>query len=62
MCSCISNYSHASGDVIGFAFMSEDGTGARVCYSAMNTLWFMRFMLGAHWRMGDIWMPDKAVC
>lgn len=58
--SCISNYSHASRDGLGLTFMSEDGMGARVSFSATNTFWFKRFMQGLHRRMGDLWMPNKA--
>ena len=56
----ISNYSHA----MGSAFMSDNGTSARVFYSTTNSLislWFKRFMQGAHRRMGDVCLPDKAV-
>jgi len=41
--------------------MNDDGCGARVSYSATNSLWFKRFMEGSHKRMGDQWVPDKAI-
>ena len=56
-----SNYCHASVNGAGFAFISGDGTGARLSHSSTNSLWFKRFSCGMHKRMGDQWMPDKAV-
>ena len=28
---------------------------------ALSSLWFKRFMQGAHRKMGDVWLPDKTV-
>ena len=57
----VSNYSHASRDGVGFAFMSSDGTGSRLSYSSTNSLWFKRCTEGIHRRIGDVWKPDWAV-
>ena len=57
----ISNYSHASRDGMGCAFMSDNGTSAWFSNLTTNLLWFKRFMQGLHQRMGDVWLPDKAV-
>jgi hypothetical protein len=41
--------------------VKDDGTGASVSNSKTNQLWFKRFMLGCHHRMGEVWMPDRAL-
>ena len=59
--SFVSNKAHASSDGVGATFMNDAGTGARVTHSVTNSFWFNRFMQGCHRRMGDVWLPDKAV-
>ena len=59
--SCHSNYSHASYYGTGDTFMHDDGNGARVSHAVSNSVWFKRFLQGCHRRMGDVWLPDKAV-
>lgn len=59
--SFVSNKAHASADGVGATFMGDAGTGARVTHSVTNSFWFNRFMQGCHRRMGDVWLPDKAV-
>ena len=41
--------------------MSEDGNGGTVSRSPTNSPWFKRFMRGLHKRMGDVWIPDRAL-
>jgi len=41
--------------------MNSDGTSARVSNSPTNSVWFNRFMMGMHKRMGDVNRPDMAV-
>ena len=41
--------------------MQADGNGSRVSHAVTNYYWFKRVMSGCHWRMGDVWLPDKAV-
>jgi hypothetical protein len=59
--SFFSNYSHACVGGMGASFTSDDGSGGRVSNSPTNHLWFQRFTQGCHRRMGDIWLPDRAV-
>ena len=59
--SFVSYKAYASSDGVGTTFMNEAGTGARVTHSVTNSYWFNRFMQGCHRRMGDVWLPDKAV-
>ena len=59
--STLSNFAHTCPGGLGPAFVNEDGTGARVSYSATNTKWSKRFHLGCHRRMGDVWKPNKAL-
>jgi hypothetical protein len=59
-----SNFVHTcqgGGGGVGSTFVKDDGTGASVSNSKTNQLWFKRFMLGCHRRMGDVWMPDRAL-
>ena len=59
--SFVSNYTHAGSNGTGATFMSDDRTAACITNSPKNSLWFNRFMQGCHRRMGDTWLPDKAV-
>ena len=59
--SFVSNKAHASSDGVGATFVNDAGTGARITHSVTNSFWFNRFMQGCHRRMGDVWLPDKAV-
>ena len=56
-----SNYAHAGMEGTGAVFMNSDGTSARVSNSPTNSVWFNRFMMGMHKRMGDVNKPDMAV-
>jgi hypothetical protein len=56
-----SNFAHTCQGGVGSTFVKDDGTGALVSNSKTNQLWLKRFMLGVHRRMGDVWMPDRAL-
>lgn len=57
----LANYYHTSPTGLGVSFVGDDGSTARVSHSVTNSPWFKRFMLGMHKRMGDVWIPDRAV-
>ena len=60
--SVVSNFIHT---LPGGTGMSTMGTGDRTALmftsSPTNSFWFKRFMAGCHRRMGDVWIPDRAV-
>jgi hypothetical protein len=56
-----SNYAHACVGGMGASFTSNDGPGGRVSNSPTNHLWFQRFTQGFYRRMGDLWLPNRAV-
>jgi hypothetical protein len=59
--SFLSNYIHTTCGGHGDTFMTEDGSGGTVSNSPTNSPWFKRFMRGVHKRMGDVWIPDRAL-
>ena len=59
--SFLSNFVHTTYGGHGDTFMSEDGGGGTVSMSPTNSPWFKRFMRGVHKRMGDVWIPDRAL-
>ena len=59
--SFLSNFVHSTFQGHGDMFMSEDGNGGIVSRSPTNSPWFKRFMRGLHKRMGDMWIPDRAL-
>ena len=59
--SAFSNYIHASYGGIESSFIADEGRVQAVTNAASNCLWFRRFMQGMHKRMGDVWIPDRAV-
>ena len=59
--SFFSNLSHSSLNGTGYNFVSNEGTSARVSHSVTNGIWFQRFMEGMHRRMGDVWLPNRAL-
>ena len=61
MRSFFSNFTHFCALGTGPTFMSDDGNSARISYSATNSIWFKRFMQGCHRRMGDVWLPNRAI-
>ena len=60
--SVLSNFIHT---IPGGTGMSTMGMGDRTSFtfttSPTNSHWFKRFMAGCHRRMGDVWIPDRAV-
>jgi hypothetical protein len=56
-----SNFVHTCQNGMGATFIKDDGTGASVSNSKSNQPWFKRFMRGVHRRMGDVWLPDRAM-
>ena len=61
MQSCVSNYVHASVGGMGDSFVGDEGNTAAISRAASNSTWFRRFMKGMHKRMGDVWIPDRAI-
>ena len=59
--SAFSNYIHASVDGTGESFIADDSGVQSISRSTSNSHWFRRFMKGMHKRMGDIWIPDRAI-
>ena len=59
--SFLSNFVHTTYGGHGDTFMSEDGRGGTISMSPTNSSWFKRFMRGVHKRMGDVWIPDRAL-
>mmetsp|Transcript_25276 Transcript_25276/g.62236 ORF Transcript_25276/g.62236 Transcript_25276/m.62236 type:complete len:350 (-) Transcript_25276:812-1861(-) len=56
-----SNYVHASVGGVGSVFIADEGGATAITNSPSNSLWFRRFMKGMHKRMGDVWIPDRAI-
>ena len=60
--SMMSNYIHASAGGVGQVALSlGDRTGSVDSSSPTNSFWFRRFLSGCHRRMGDVWIPDRAL-
>jgi hypothetical protein len=59
--SFLSNFVHTTYGGHGDTFMSEDGGGGTISMLPTNSPWFKRFMRGVHKRMGDVWIPDRAL-
>ena len=59
--SFLSNFIHATYGGHGDTFMSDSGKGGTVSRSPTNSPWFQKFMQGLHKRMGDVWIPDRAL-
>jgi hypothetical protein len=59
--SFLSNFVHTTFNGHGDTFMSEDGNGGTISRSPTNSPWFKKFMRGLHKRMGDVWIPDRAL-
>ena len=59
--SALSNYVHASAGGIESSFIAEEGGVSSLTTSPSNSAFFRRFMKGMHKRMGDVWIPDRAI-
>jgi hypothetical protein len=57
----MSNFVHTTPYGLGATFIADDGKGGTESASPTNLDWFKRFMRGCHKRMGDIWIPDRAL-
>ena len=56
-----SNFVHTCAEGVGPSFVSDSGTSFTISDSLTNSLFFKRFMLGCHRRMGDVWKPDAQI-
>ena len=60
--SVVSNFAHTLPGYTGLSTMGgSDRSSMMFTASPTNSLWFKRFMAGCHRRMGDVWIPDRAV-
>ena len=59
--SFFSNLAHLFLNGKGYNFVSKEGISTRISHLATNCSWFQQFMEGIHWRMGDIWLPNRAL-
>ncbi|KAL7567487.1 hypothetical protein ACA910_009500 [Epithemia clementina (nom. ined.)] len=60
--STVSNFVHTAPDGVGLATISTGEQGRLVFSgSSTNSMWFKHFLTGCHQRMGDLWIPDRAL-
>jgi hypothetical protein len=60
--SVVSNFIHTTPGGVGFSTISAgEGGGQFFSSSPTNCFWFKRFLVGCHRRMGDVWIPDRAI-
>lgn len=60
--SAVSNFVHTTPGGVGLSTVGASDTGGHTfTNSPTNSLWFRRFLLGCHKRMGDVWIPDRAI-
>jgi hypothetical protein len=57
----MSNFVHTMPTGLGATSVVDDRKGRTVTVSPTNSDWFKRFMRGCHRRMGDVWIPDRAL-
>ena len=57
----ISNYVYTLTGGVGTNFITLENNIGSISSSPTNTEWFRRFMNGCHKKMGDVWIPDRAV-
>jgi len=55
------NFFHTTPMGVGLATAGTDGGNTFFTNSPTNSYWFKRFIQGVHRRMGDIWIPDRAL-
>lgn len=55
----MANFFHTTPGGLGVSFITAENTFSAPSYSPTNSLWFRRFITGAHKRMGDVWKPDR---
>jgi hypothetical protein len=56
-----SNFYHTTPNGVGLSTAGADGSNMFFTNSPTNSYWFKRFMQGSHRRMGDVWIPDRAL-
>ncbi|KAL7580653.1 hypothetical protein ACA910_002166 [Epithemia clementina (nom. ined.)] len=62
VCSMVANYIHTTPGGTGLATAgSGDRSGMFFSGSPTNGLWFKRYLTGCHRRIGNIWIPDRAI-
>ena len=59
--SMYSNFVHTCANGVGPSFVSDNGMSSTISNSSTNSLFFKRFMLGCHQRMGDVWKLDTPI-
>ena len=59
--SMYSNFVHTCANGVGPSFVSDNGMSSTISNSSNYSLFFKRFMLGCHRRMGDVWKPDAPI-
>lgn len=57
----VSNFEHTCPGGIGDVLVGDEGKVSAFSKASTNSLWFRRFAIGCHRRMGDIWVPDRAI-
>jgi hypothetical protein len=55
------NYFHTLPGGVGLNIAGDDGAPRFVTNAPTNSFWYRRFQLGCHKRMGDVWIPDRAI-
>ena len=55
------SFVHTTPAGAGMATISDDRSTSFFSNSPSNSYWFRRFMQGIHRRMGDTWIPDRAL-
>jgi hypothetical protein len=56
-----SNFYHTLPDGTGFTTVADGRGTSTFTGSPTYSYWFRRFMTGCHRRMGDTWIPDRAI-
>mmetsp|Transcript_5670 Transcript_5670/g.8714 ORF Transcript_5670/g.8714 Transcript_5670/m.8714 type:complete len:119 (+) Transcript_5670:4659-5015(+) len=56
----VSNFEHTCPGGVGGALVGDEGKVLAISKASTNSLWFRRFSIGCHRRMGDVWIPDRA--
>ena len=57
----ISNFIHTTPKGTDGAIMSDGKRSTHITTSSTNSMWFKKFMIGSHERMGDVKLQDAAV-
>jgi hypothetical protein len=56
-----SSFHHTRFGGVGLNIAGDDGAPRFITNSPTNSFWYRRFQLGCHKRMGDVWIPDRAL-